>query len=55
MAMRMALDLNHAIYDCFYLAAALRRDTRLVTADRLLLARAATHPYLAGRAVLLGD
>jgi predicted nucleic acid-binding protein len=55
MAMRMALELNHAIYDCFYLAAALRNDTKLVTADRRLLAKAAGHPYLATRAIMLGD
>jgi predicted nucleic acid-binding protein len=55
MAMRMALDLNHAIYDCFYLAAALRNDTKVVTADRRLLAKAAAHPHLARRAIMLGD
>jgi predicted nucleic acid-binding protein len=54
MAMRMALELHHAIYDCFYLAAALHNDTRLVTADRRLLTKAAAHPYLAGRAIMLG-
>lgn len=54
MAMRMALDLNHAIYDCFYLAAALRTDTKLVTADRRLLVKTAAHPYLANRAIVLG-
>jgi predicted nucleic acid-binding protein len=27
-------DLGHSIYDCFHLAAALLRDTALVTADR---------------------
>jgi predicted nucleic acid-binding protein len=53
-AMRMALDLNHAIYECFYLAAALLKDTRLVTADRQLVAKAAAHPYLANRAIMLG-
>ena len=53
--MRMALDLNHPIFDCFYLAAALRNDTKLVTADRRLLAKAAGHPYLARRAIMLGD
>jgi predicted nucleic acid-binding protein len=55
MAMRMALDLDHAIYDCFYLAAALRRDTKLVTADRRLLAKTTAHPYLASRAIMLGE
>jgi predicted nucleic acid-binding protein len=54
LAMRMALELDHAIYDCFYLAAALRKDTRLVTADRRLLAKAVGHPYLANRAIMLG-
>jgi predicted nucleic acid-binding protein len=53
-AMRMALDLRHATYDCFYLAAALRKDTKLVTADRRLLVKAAAHPYLAGLAIMLG-
>jgi predicted nucleic acid-binding protein len=55
MAMRMALDLDHAIYDCFYLAAALHKDTKLVTADRRLLVKTAAHPYLASRAIMLGD
>jgi len=53
MAMRIALDLGHPVYDCFYLAAALRDDTRLVTADPRLLAKAAGHPYLANRAIML--
>jgi hypothetical protein len=38
----------------FYLAAALLKDTRLVTADRQLVAKAAAHPYLANRAIMLG-
>jgi predicted nucleic acid-binding protein len=48
-AMRMADELGHSIYDCFYLAAALLRDTTLVTADRRFAAKVAAHPYLAGR------
>jgi predicted nucleic acid-binding protein len=45
-AMRMALDLNHPIYDCLYLAAALFRNTTLTTADRRLVAKAAHIPTL---------
>jgi predicted nucleic acid-binding protein len=54
-AMRIADELGHSIYDCLYLAAASLRDTKLVTADRRLLAKTAAHPYLAGRAILLGS
>jgi predicted nucleic acid-binding protein len=54
-AMRIAGELGHSIYDCFYLAAALLRDTTLVAADRRLLAKAAGHPYLASRAIMLGN
>lgn len=55
MAMRLALDLRHPIYDCFYLAAAGLRDTRLVTADRRLIARVASDPQLAARLIPLED
>ena len=53
-AMRMSAELGHSIYDCFYLAAALLRDTTLVTADHRFAAKASTDPQLAGRIVLLG-
>jgi predicted nucleic acid-binding protein len=53
-AMRMAGELGHSIYDCFYLAAALLRDTTLVTADRPFAAKVAGHPYLAARVEALG-
>ena len=35
-ALDISLDLDHPIYDCFYLACAEREDTALVTADRKL-------------------
>jgi predicted nucleic acid-binding protein len=54
MAMRMALDLDHAIYDCLCLAAALHKDTKLVTADRCLPVKTGAHSYLASRAIMLG-
>lgn len=33
-AARLSLDLDHPIYDCFYIALALRERAPLVTADR---------------------
>jgi predicted nucleic acid-binding protein len=53
-AMRVAGELGHSIYDCFYLAAALLRDSTLVTADRRFAAKVAGHPYLAARVEALG-
>lgn len=32
-ALRLAATLNHPIYDCFYLAAAIRQETFVATAD----------------------
>jgi len=46
--------LGHSIYDCFYPAAALLRDTTLVTAGRRFAAKAADHPYFACRIGVLG-
>lgn len=39
-AMKLAVDLKHPIYDCFYLALAERERVPLVTADVALLAKA---------------
>jgi predicted nucleic acid-binding protein len=33
-AVRLAVALSHPVYDCLYLAAALREETYVVTADR---------------------
>ena len=46
-AMSMALELEHPIYDCFYLALAERETADLVTADRRLIARLAGSPWAA--------
>lgn len=55
-AMILAARLGHAVYDCLYLALAIRRDTRMVTADgRFAKALLRADPDLAGRVVLLGD
>jgi predicted nucleic acid-binding protein len=35
-ALELALRLDHSVYDCLYVAAAVEHDARLVTADRRL-------------------
>jgi predicted nucleic acid-binding protein len=40
-ALAIAIELNHAVYDCFYLALAEHRDCQMVTADERLIRRCA--------------
>ena len=54
-ALSLACDLGHPVYDCLYLALALERAGVAVTADRRFAASVASHPYLAGRVMLLSD
>ena len=44
-ALRLGTEISHPVYDCFYLALAEQRGTRLVTDDRRLLARLAVTPW----------
>ena len=44
-ALHIALDLEHPVYDCLYLACAERAEAVLVTADRRLCAVLASGPY----------
>jgi predicted nucleic acid-binding protein len=44
-ATAMALDLDHAIYDCFYLALADREGATLVTADHRFLDKLERSPW----------
>ena len=53
-AFRLAGDLNHPVYDCLYLALALREDTHVVTADRRFVAAAGALPALFARVRMLG-
>ncbi len=53
-AFAIAGSLAHPAYDCFYLALAELRATRLVTADRRLIGRLVTTPW-ANLIVGLGD
>jgi predicted nucleic acid-binding protein len=53
-AAHMAIELDHPVHDCLYLAAAELHDTRLITADRRFVGKVAAHPYLGQRIALLG-
>lgn len=52
-ALRLAIELNHPAYDCFYLALAIAEDDVLITADRRFHAACAASPH-AARVRLLG-
>lgn len=52
-AARLAVDLDHPTYDCFYLALAVQEQLAVVTADRRFYDIVSKHPYLAGRIVYL--
>lgn len=51
----LAKELDHAVYDCAYLALALHLDAVYVTADQRFWRKAKAKPEIAGRAVLLRD
>ena len=50
-AARLAIDLKHPAYDCFYLALAIQEQYPVVTADRRFYEAVRNHPYLADRAI----
>jgi predicted nucleic acid-binding protein len=54
-ALDLAVALNHPIYDCLYLALALERGARVVSADRRFLAASRRRRDLAGAIVLLSE
>ena len=53
-ALRLAIEIDHPVYDCLYLALAIDRATHVVTDDGRF-ARAADRPGLEGRVRRLGD
>ena len=53
-ALEIATQINHPVYDCFYLALALHEGITLVTDDRRFAAAVASRPELNGRVRLLG-
>lgn len=54
-ALDLAISLGHPIYDCLYLALAIRRDTHMVTADHRFHAICGRRPDIADRIRLLGS
>jgi predicted nucleic acid-binding protein len=50
-AARLAVDLDHPAYDCFYLAPAIQEQYPVVTADRRFFDVVRKHPYLSDRVV----
>jgi predicted nucleic acid-binding protein len=48
---RLATDLGHPVYDCFYLALAVQEQLPVVTADRRFYDVVHKHPYLSDRIV----
>ena len=45
-AARLAADLDHPVYDCFYLSLAIQEQHPVVTADTRFQAKVHAHPYL---------
>jgi predicted nucleic acid-binding protein len=54
-ALALAIRLNHPAYDCFYLAAAIRERSHLVTADTRFAAAVRRHVDLKRYIRLLGE
>jgi predicted nucleic acid-binding protein len=50
-AARLATDLDHPAYDCFYLALAILEQYPVVTADQRFHDAVSKHPYLSDRMV----
>lgn len=48
-ASRLAIDLEHPVYDCFYLALAVQEQYPVVTADGRFHDTVRAHPYLSDR------
>jgi predicted nucleic acid-binding protein len=54
-ATRLAVTLGHPVYDCLYLALAVRENTRLVTADQQFARVVREDKVLSGHLQLLGE
>ena len=54
-AARLAADLDHPVYDCFYLALAVQTQYPMVTADRRFHDKVRGHPYLSDRIEHVAD
>ena len=54
-ATRLAVDLDHPVYDCFYLALAVQEQYPVITADARFHHKVRTHPYLSDRIMHLSS
>ena len=54
-ALSLALDIDHPVYDCFFLAAAIRENTRVVTDDTRFAAAVRRHGKWSSHLRLLGE
>ena len=54
-AARLAVDLDHPIYDCFYLALGVQTQYPVVTADTRFHDKVRAHPYLSDRIEHVAD
>jgi predicted nucleic acid-binding protein len=52
---RLALDLDHPVYDCFYLALAIQEQYPVITADTRFHDKVSAHPYLSDRVRHVAD
>jgi predicted nucleic acid-binding protein len=52
---RLAADLDHPVYDCFYLALSVQEHYPVVTADARFYDAVRAHPYLADNIVHIRD
>ena len=52
---RLATDLDHPVYDCFYLALAIQEQYPVVTADARFHDKVRAHPYLSDRVRHVAD
>ncbi len=54
-AARLAVDLDHPVYDCFYLALAVQEQYPVITADARFHRKVRKHPYLSDRIMHLAS
>lgn len=54
-AARLAIDLDHPVYDCMYLALAIQEQRPVITADRRFSNALRDHPYLSRQVIALED
>jgi predicted nucleic acid-binding protein len=52
---RLARDLKHPVYDCFYLALGIQEEYPVLTADRRFHDKVRAHPYLCDRILHIAD